>query len=266
LERRCAAHVNVDSTGGTGATVLRNAAAAAELAPLAGEAIRQQTQHDYVGKRKNRSSDDSFPGIGIPSMFGSLSEQPPGPVKMRNSLGWWWHTPHDTLDKVDEANLVRDTKVFVHTVYKLVSEPVLPIDYSAHAAVLLGELDMLKNTLSGRFDLTPLLAGAMALRDTAAAVTAKASGAGEAEAARMSTAIMRASRAMVPMDYTTGDRFMHDFALPLPNWPTLQPIRDFAKAAAGSDAARFAEVSATRARNRVLFALRQANAALGSVL
>ena len=31
----------------------------------------------------------------------------------RNALGWWWHTPHDLLDKIDEANLVRDTRVLM---------------------------------------------------------------------------------------------------------------------------------------------------------
>ncbi len=45
LERRCVAHVNVDSTGGVGATVLEDAAAVSELTPLAGEAIREQTGH-----------------------------------------------------------------------------------------------------------------------------------------------------------------------------------------------------------------------------
>ncbi len=77
LERRCAVHVNVDSTGGVGAVVLRNAAAAPELVALAGEAIGEQAGSDYAGKRMSRSSDQSFWGIGIPAMFGALSEQPP---------------------------------------------------------------------------------------------------------------------------------------------------------------------------------------------
>jgi hypothetical protein len=73
-------------------------------------------------------------------MYGALSEQPPAPVKMRNALGWWWHTPHDTLDKIDEGNLVRDTRIYVHTLHRLLTDPVLPIDFAAHAKVLLGEL------------------------------------------------------------------------------------------------------------------------------
>ena len=89
----------------------------------------------------SRSSDQSFWGIGIPAMFGALSEQPPAPVKMRNALGWWWHTPHDLLDKIDEKNLVRDTRVYVHTLWRLLTDTVLPLDFaSACRDVLLEEL------------------------------------------------------------------------------------------------------------------------------
>ncbi|MCW3475564.1 M28 family metallopeptidase [Limobrevibacterium gyesilva] len=266
LERRCVAHVNVDSTGGMGATVLENAAAVSELTPLAAEAIRERTGHQYLSKRKSRSSDDSFPGIGIPSMFGALSEQPPGPVKMRNSLGWWWHTPEDTIDKLDEAFLVRDTKVFVHVVWKLLSDAVLPLDYATHARALLAELAGIGAALGGRFALETLVQGAEALRDKAEAVAARAEAAGPEETARINRAIMHVSRALVPVDYSRGDRFAHDPALPQPPWPALQPVRDLAATAPGSDAAQFQTVSAMRARNRVAFALRQANEALDSVL
>ena len=71
---------------------------------------------------------------------------------------------------------------------------------------------------------------------------------------------MRASRALAPVYYTSGDRFAHDPALPLPAWPVLQPLRDLAKSARGSDAAHALTVSATRARNRMLHALREAMA------
>ncbi len=250
LERRCAVHVNVDSTGGIGATVLEHAAAAPELLALAGQAIGEQTGAKYVGKRMSRSSDQSFWGIGIPAMFGALSEQPPAPVKMRNALGWWWHTPHDTLDKIDEANLVRDTKVFTHTLWRLLSDPVLPLDFATHARVLLEELGRIGESLTGRFSVEGLVAAAETLRDTAAA------------GGHNDAALLRASRALAPVYYTSGDRFEHDPALPLPAWPVLQPLRDLAKTAPGSDAAHALTVSAVRGRNRMMFALREATAAL----
>jgi len=266
LDRRCVAHVNVDSTGGVGASVLENAAAVSELTTLAGEAIRERTGHQYLGKRKSRSSDDSLPGVGVPSMFGALSEQAPGTVKMRNSLGWWWHTPFDTIDKLDEANLVRDTQVFVHTLWKLVSDAVLPLDYAAHARAMLSELSKIENGLAGKFSVDGLMSGALALRDNAEAVAALADEADPELTAKINAALMKVSRALVPVDYSKGDRFTHDPALPQTPWPTLDPVRALVPLVADSDAAHFQAVAAKRARNRVAFALREANAALLSVL
>jgi hypothetical protein len=259
LDRRCVAHVNVDSTGGVGATVLEDAAAAAELQPLAADAIHAQAGRVYAGKRKNRSSDDSFPGIGIPSMFGALSEQPPSPVKMRNALGWWWHTPEDLIDKIDLDFLARDTKIFMHVCGRLLTDAVLPIDYASHARALAAELAKIDASLAGRFDISALRMAATTLDALAAA----APHGGDPD--RINAAIMAAGRALVPTDYTHGDRFTHDPATPLPAWPVLQPIRDLAATKPGSDAAQFATVAAMRARNRMAFALREACAALQAI-
>ncbi|MCC7425870.1 MAG: M28 family peptidase [Alphaproteobacteria bacterium] len=267
LEQRCVVHVNVDSTGGVGATELHNSAAMSELRPLAADAIGTQTGVTYVGKRKARSSDDSFGGIGLPAMFGSVSEQPPGPVKMRNSLGWWWHTPHDTLDKIDEKNLVRDTKIFVHVLWRLLSEPVVPLDYAEHARDLQAEFAKIAKGLGDKLDVSAMLAAAEALHGKASALAARAGkGVSDAQAARANRSLMAASRALVPLDYTRGDRFAHDPALPQPALPSLQPLRQLAAAAAGTHEAHLLTVSARRARNRAVHALRQANAALDEAI
>jgi hypothetical protein len=168
LERLCAVHVNVDSTGGMGATVLHEAAAAPELRALAAEAIAAETNQALEGKRNARNSDMSFWGVGIPSMLGSLSHQPPSELKMRNALGWWWHTPHDLLDKVDEANLVRDTRVFVRVLWRLLTAPILPLDYAAHVSDLVAVLQ----GLGAALPLDGLIAEAEAVRDKAAALMA----------------------------------------------------------------------------------------------
>jgi hypothetical protein len=264
LERRCVAHVNVDSLGGAGATVLANTAAMTELRRLAADAVQAHTNQTYAGKRKARSSDDSFVGIGVPSMLGSISEQPSKHAQARNSLGWWWHTPHDTIDKVDEANLVRDARVLGQVVWRLLSEAIVPLDHAATAEALLQELAPLAAALDGRFAVTSLVEAAEALRVTAAAVGAHRGAIAEDAARSANAALMRASRALVPADYTAGDRFLHPHALPMPAWATLQPIRELAATAAGSDAEKFAAVDALRARNRVGFALREAQAALSA--
>ncbi len=78
LAKRCAVHVNVDSTGGRGATVLADAPAASELLALARGAVKAEGHQRFDGLRMSRAGDQSFWGIGIPSMFMGMGEQPAG--------------------------------------------------------------------------------------------------------------------------------------------------------------------------------------------
>lgn len=262
LERRCAVHVNVDSTGGVGASILEEAASSSELASLAADAIAAQAGQRHQGKRLGRNGDQSFWGIGVPSLFVMLSHQPPGPVKMRNPLGWWWHTPDDLLDKIDPENLVRDTRVYVHAIARLLTDPVLPLDYVAHTDALLAELRRLEPVAAHGIGIDRLISAATALREAVAALPAATD---PEEAARRDAALMRMSRALVPLDYTSGDRFAHDPALPQPARPALEPLRRLAATAPGTEDAYFLAVAARRACNRVAHAIGQARAALGGV-
>lgn len=257
LDRRCAVHVNVDSTGGIGATVLTETAVTPEAVGLAAEAILAETGQRYLGKRPVRNSDQSFWGIGVPSMFGGLSTQVPGsatfgPPKMRNALGWWWHTPHDRIDKIDEQFLLRDTRVFVHVLWRLLTDASLPLDPLAAIGPLVRELRDLAPLLPKDVPVTEVIAAAEAL-------LALAGGPGVKD----DRAIMAACRALIPLVMTEGDRFSHDAALPQPSWPILGSLRECAKAATGTDRERFLSVSAVRACNRVSDALRRTRWALG---
>jgi len=249
LDRRCAAHVNIDSTGAAGATILSDAPSSSELAGLAEDAIFAQAGQHHHGRRIGRGGDESFWGIGVPALFMTLSHQPPGPVKMRNPLGWWWHTPHDRLDRIDPANLARDARVYVHAVGRLLTDAFLPIDYAAHAAALKAELAKLPAASAHSVPVEPLMEATDALAEAAGRARGLAG---------HDTAVMRAARALVPLDYTRGDRFAHDPALPQPAWPVLEPLRQLAATEPGSDEAKLLAVAARRARNRLMHALRQA--------
>ena len=257
MERRCVAHVNIDSVGAVGASVLGNAGCATELAGLAAEVIAKQTGQRHAGKRMARAGDQSFWGIGIPSMFMSLSEQTPGSVKLRHALGWWWHTPDDLLDKIDPDNLTRDAGIYLEVLDRLLTDPVLPIDHAAQLASLLEELDRLGGAQVHGLALDSLREQVAGLRDAWAAARTRLDTQG------MNASILRLCRALVPLDYTSGDRFGHDPALPIPAWPALEPIRRLAGATPGSDAAMCLAVPARQARNRIFHALREARASLG---
>jgi len=261
LEHRCVAHVNVDSLGAKGADILTNTGSAGGLFDIAADAIKTESGQLLAGKRKARSSDESFPGIGIPSVFGSLSNQQPSKKKMRNDLGWWWHTPLDLLDNIDGDNLARDTRIVLRVVLDLLLERVLPIDYRRQVDDLGRELAALEHKLAGRLSLASLCGVAQQLSATLTKLRDEAPSLPEA---RVNAAIVRLSRAIVPLDYTRGDRFTHDAALALSPWPALAALRRLAATTPDTDEARFAAVDAVRARNRVLFALAEAEEAARS--
>jgi hypothetical protein len=266
LDRRCVVHVNTDSTGGRGADIVNQSGASAELWALAGEAVAQEAGQTYARVRHGRNGDESFWGIGIPSIFNSLGHHPAPPGadgEGHMKLGWWWHTPDDTLDKIDADTLVRDTRVFVHVVWRLLTDRKLPFDYAEHGRALQAELARLQASLGDALDLTLLAERCEALTQAATAQLARAADADEAALARINAALMRAGRALVPMDYTQGDRFQPDPALEQPAWPSLQPLRRLASAR-GTEEAPFLAVSAMRARNRLAHVLRQAIEALES--
>ncbi len=270
LAARCVAHVNVDSVGGKGATVLADAPASAELLGVAREAVRAHGEQEIDGLRMPRAGDQSFWGIGIPSLFMGMGEQPAAAGDNPSAgmfgaggrkgagFGWWWHTPDDTIDKIDPELLVRDARIYVHAIAHLLNEEVLPLDYGEHAEYLLAQLNAIGRELGGRFDLSRLVRGASDLRDHAERLKQYT------DAGKVNRALMAAGRALVPVDYTTGDRFGHDPALPQQPYPVLDALRRLAKSRAGSDDAKFIAVAARRAFNRMAGALDAANAALSN--
>jgi Peptidase family M28/PA domain len=266
LDRRCVAHVNIDSTGGRGADVLTNSGVADELKRLAADEIRAVTGQHHAGRRHGRVADQSFWGVGVPSMFGSISHHPPGPTKMPVRLGWWWHTPHDLIEHIEPQNLVRDTRVILRVLARLLTDTVVPLDYADYADALLGELEGVRRGIGCRLDLGSLIAGAEGLKQQALTMRGRAERAGEAEARRFDRALMLASRALVPLNYTYGDRFRHDPALALPPWPALEGLRTLAMTPDDSPDSPFCVAHARQTRNRVLYALREANEAFRGAL
>lgn len=274
LARRCVVHVNVDSTGAKGNTVLSDAPCSAELCGVARDAIRVRGGQEHDGHRMSRAGDQSFWGIGVPSMFMGMGEQPAGSAESFTrsvfgggarkgaGFGWWWHTPDDTLDKMDPDLLVRDTQIYVHTIGRLLTDQVLPLDYAAAATALQAELSTIQRSLGASFDLTAVTGRTARLRAQAEAVAALQTSVPD----RVNQALMEVSRAIVPMDYTTGDRFEHDPALPQAKYPVLDALRELAAVPAGSDEARFLMGGAWRACNRLSHALDEANGALAACL
>jgi len=186
-------------------------------------------------------------------------------------MNWWWHTEADTFETADREVLALDTRIFAATVARLCAGPVLPYVQAEAAREVAALLADYEAQARGRFDLAGLRARAEeAIRATEALDTLAAAAIGSnldpaSEAARAIVAAQKGvSRALVPLRYTTGNRFDHGAAMPA---PALQQLRGIAALAAldpESDEARFTSAALVRRRNGVAQALRAAIEAAGA--
>uniref|UniRef100_UPI003100EDF5 hypothetical protein n=1 Tax=Neorhizobium sp. EC2-8 TaxID=3129230 RepID=UPI003100EDF5 len=146
---------------------------------------------------------------------------------------------------------------------ELLNARILPLDYAAYAASLRNELADLNAGLAGRLEMHGLISAVDELRRHAEAINSIA----QNETDRVSSEsindrLRQASRLLVPLNYTFGDRFHHDSALPHPAWPSLAGLRELAALPEGHADIPFFAVHARQTRNRLLSVLRQACAVL----
>ena len=278
LHRRCILHLNVDSTGARGATDYSSFPATEDAQSFAEAVVSDVTGQPGRAHRSSRAGDQSFWGAGVPSAFMSLSGLPKQDTELSRAMArllgsagfpWWWHTREDTIDKIDPDVLLLDTKVYLATALRLLNAPVLPFEPARLARSIGATLEDLQARAGTRCDLGPaidavrrVVGRAAELESTLARI---ATGDSDADREAANHALMKVSRALVPLVYTTGDPFRHDLALPIPPLAGLQPARDLASLDPSTDAARFAAASLVRERNRVVHALGEALDALEEI-
>ena len=266
LDERCVAHVNVDCLGAIDADWF-GTNSMPETAQLAIDATRRVAKAELDAHRVGRNSDQSFFGIGIPTILGSISRQQDG------ALGWWWHTPEDALDKIDPIRLERDAAIALEVTERLVMDAVLPLDYAASAVDVRTNLEKVADVAGQRFDLSPAIREAMRLEKLCAdlAVATRDAAAndpgGQSRAAAINTCLRQLGRILIPVTYTRAGRHAHDPALDVAFLPKLDGLRRLASVSPESDAARFLSVvDLTRARSELTISLRHACATVEACL
>lgn len=146
LRREAIAYLNVDNVGTKDSIVKIVQNTTAELSAF----TRQVLAHSLNGasdhsegfkgglKRKDkyvaqsrcgRNGDQSFSGIGLPTIQ-VASYLPPGHAEEipGSGLGWWWHTKDDTRDYCSSEVLAIDTLIYQNLVSGLVRPQALPLD------------------------------------------------------------------------------------------------------------------------------------------
>jgi N-acetylated-alpha-linked acidic dipeptidase len=256
LEERCVVHVNIDSAGAVGAELLTQAWTMAETYDFAARILDETVGEQLSYRRMLRAGDQSFWGIGVPSLFINPSEQATG------GMGPSWHTPDDTLDTVDPDNLLRDARIYAAAVFELCSTRVLPFSYAAAVREMLAHARSAESAAAGRLDLeTVVTKGEMLAADLDRLEAAAA-----ADPETYNAVALELGHILVPVNYTLRGRFDQDIAMKMLPVPALATAAGLGAADPGSDAFHYELVYALRQRNRLASAFSAAQQAVTRAL
>ncbi|MGC1184543.1 MAG: M28 family peptidase [Candidatus Dormiibacterota bacterium] len=284
ISEYCVLHINVDSLGATGARFYR-AECMPETEHFTTAAISDAIGVESESERQARGGDQAFWSCGVPSAFMCLSyvaaeDAAPDPFDevghgegppSRPGLPWWWHTPEDTIDRIDPDVLVRDTRVILLASYRAAAESVLPLQCAPAASDILKTLEDLQDAAGGRFDLESVISQIRDLESRAIGVEKRLEQfrsqppRGGRVGIELNRLLLAVDRELVLVNFSASGPFDQDLAVPVSPVPLLEPVRVLASLDARSDEARFLENELVRHRNKVSYHLKRASAALASL-
>jgi len=169
LRYGCVGSYNIDSPGAEGATTFR-AAPISEVQEVTLDSIREGSGVEVEGLRwPTRAGDGSFWGTGVPhvSLTSSRPRELYDPHVNYSGGGWWWHTPHATMERGDPAVLEMDVRVELSYVFKMLNCPLLPYNFVPYAEHMLDILEGYQDRASGiggHFTLEPVVERAREFR------------------------------------------------------------------------------------------------------
>jgi hypothetical protein len=172
LQRGAVAYLNIDSQGMIGASrfVINSSP---ELMIFHQDVERRILGEPGDRRPLSRTGDQSFFGIGVPSMTGRFSHTAEQVAAWNGAtLGWWNHTDQDTLDKVDRALLGRELRVWGAYLAGLAGAVVLPTRFEPLGQSLIEAVRSLPSGSPDQIDLASLAALAGRFADRARALDA----------------------------------------------------------------------------------------------
>lgn len=245
---------------------------------LAAAVIEEQTGVPFIGKRIGHFADQSFFGVGLSSLFGTFSEQDPehaagalsfkhGVTVRASGLGWWWHTEHDTIDKIDPDYLRRDTQIYVSVLWRLLTDEILPLDFASAVADMSAEAERLQTALGDRYDLTGLIDRIAHAGSLVEQLNRRAEAIQDfREAEAYNEVLQKLSQCFVRAQFTVGNEYDFDLGTSMTNIPALSEGYTLAKAMEGSEEYFMSEISLRRGLNRVMHLLKDACGIMESYL
>ena len=268
LRDHCVSYINIDSPGPLGATDYSEVTMVAENEDFITDIVKDLTGQTPKPERPVRAGDQSFWGPGVTSAFMLLSNRPQGQRAAvgGSGMGWWWHTEADTIDKVEDAVLEKDCRIYALASYRLCTADVLPHKVSKLAAELEVEVNKLGKVAKEVFDLSQAISAAKRLAGAAnefdAAVSGIVPGSCGCAFDAANCAMLEAIRILTPVRYSAVPPYEHGPATPTKPVPMLQPLSKLGKMKPGSDEFGFLRNSMVRRQNAVVRAFIEATRVL----
>lgn len=273
LRHACVAYLQIDQPAITGSSVWhvhstddiqRYAVAAAK------EMVGEMPVH---WRRQQKNGDSSFFGVGLASLAGEMTYTDEEIQRTAlATLGWWHHSIHNTLDKLDKGKLATHLRVYANWVWGLLTAPILPHEYEPLGRRFverlsdLAALDVPGIDMAGAVERAQEFHGLAArLDETSRAWQARLAGdggeGGQQAADALNHAKLWLSRTLVPVASTAAgpygqDRYGHAWQTQM--IPALVPYPALATYARDSEEYQTWWVAMIRARNQVSDALEQA--------
>ena len=272
LAEHCVAQVNMDSPGAKDATEYNDMSCwCPEAHDLVGEAIDDVTGAPYAEQFPFRAGDYSFDNLGITGFF-MLSSNIPADIREQrgyHGVGGCggnsdaWHVSTDTMDKAGEEELLRDIRVYLVSVARVLNADVLPFDHARNAAKLREAVKRYGDTAGDRFDFSPTVDRLDTLEAEIDAFQ-QAAQAGEIEPMAANEAIKSLSRVLTRLYLVERGQFEQDSATSREPFPRFSVARKFE--IVDDDEAKFVETQLTREQNTVISELERARDIVADVM
>jgi hypothetical protein len=225
-------------------------------------AFALQCARDVVGpepvvhlKRPNKTADRGFYGIGVPTVYTRCAFTPETTTEWGGAfLGYWNHSDHDTLDKLDVDNLGTNMAIRALELHRLSHTEVLPYDFRPVVQGMLKRVRAWRD--AGAFDLAQTEQLLEQLSEQVAAIYQTAP-----TCAKSHNRLVKAlSRRLTHINHTVAGRYGQDiFGTPMQQClVALAAIDELAHHEAASPMSLMLHAQIRRAQNRVNDALAEA--------
>jgi len=271
LRRSCVAYMQIDQPGIIGGTVW-NQRSTDDIQTYALQTLREVAGDIPVrAARMSKIGDASFFGVGLPCMAGGMSftDEELKRTALAN-LGWWHHSIHNTIDKLDKKLLAFSLKVYASWVWGLLTEAILPCEYQPLATRFVDRLGELAKIHVPDINMAGAVERAKEFQQQARWLDEQAQAwkrrpqtdaDSEKAAGVLNRVMIELSRTLVPIASTVvgpygQDRYGHAWQTQM--IPSLVPYGNLAKYGRDSEEYQTWWVAMVRARNRVADALEHA--------